>query len=73
MSWITKPGEREQRQREVIATATREAISDILNARLWTPIYEEGGFDALITAGEVSYPPPRPPDLSSRPMSSRIR
>ena len=41
--------------------------------RIFVSEREEGGFDALITAGEVSYPPPRPPDPSSRPMSSGIR
>jgi hypothetical protein len=57
VSWITKPGEREQRQHEVITIATRAAITDILNARLWLPIYEVGGIDALIEAGEISRNP----------------
>jgi hypothetical protein len=45
----------------------------ILNERLWLPIYEDGGMDALITVGEIPYPPPPIPDASLCRMSTGIR
>lgn len=35
-------------------------VEYILDQRLWTPLYEEGGMDALVQAGEIR--PPNPCD-----------
>lgn len=54
------PSRRELRN-EVTLTMAR----DIMNERLWLPIYEEGGLDALIEAGEISHNrlPERDPEV----------
>jgi hypothetical protein len=52
------------------AKRTREDIlrdvEQILSARPWMPIYEEGGIDALIEAGEI-----KPPDPARRALPER--
>jgi hypothetical protein len=45
----------------------------ILNQRLWLPIYEDGGLEALMKAGEIPYPAPPRPDPSLCSMSTGIR
>ena len=44
----------------------------ILRQKLWLPIYEQGGLDALIRAREVALPPPAPTG-GQESMSSEIR
>lgn len=60
---------RESLRRECVL---REA-EVVLSQCLWLPIYEDGGIDALISAGEIPYPPPPRPDPSLCSMSTGIR
>jgi hypothetical protein len=48
-----------------------EEAEVILQQRMWAPIYEEGGLDALIQAKEIQSPPPTPTE-GQVPMSDYI-
>jgi len=47
-----------------------QEVEFVLRQRAWLPIYEEGGIDALMNAGEIPKPPPPPPEPSDRRLIS---
>lgn len=52
-------------------TALQDA-ERILNEPLWSPVYEEGGVDALYRERPIPLPPPSAPDPLDKP-SGRFR
>lgn len=65
---------RKNLHRDVHREVCLQNCREILAERLWLPIYEVGGVDALIDEGVIRCPPPPPPrpTMGQKPMSDYV-